>query len=210
MLPRVTVLAGTNGAGKSSIAGAALRQNHGVYFNPDEAARRVIEAMPGTSQRDANIKAWHEGKRLLEKAIEDREDFAFETTLGGRTMTGLLEHALDEGFEVCIWYAGLDTPELHIARVASRVARGGHDIQEEDIRKRYDSSRKNLIGLMPRLTQLQVYDNSIDADPVSGAAPQPRLILHLEEGKVLGPEDLADTPSWAKSIVMSALKLRGS
>ncbi|MGA3319076.1 MAG: hypothetical protein ABSC64_21880, partial [Candidatus Korobacteraceae bacterium] len=64
-----------------TIGGAALLQ-HGVeYFNPDEAARRILAANPTIIQEDANSAAWHEGKRLLERAITERLNFAFETTL---------------------------------------------------------------------------------------------------------------------------------
>ena len=104
------MLAGTNGAGKSSIAGAMFRQAGAEYFNPDEAARLIQSANPGTSQEDANAAAWQQGERLLERAIAERCDFAFETTLGGKTITGLLERALSSGIEVRVWYVGLDTP----------------------------------------------------------------------------------------------------
>ena len=64
------------------------------YFNPDQAARLIRARHPGASQTDANSAAWQEGKRLLERAIAERLTFAFETTLGGTTMTALLERAL--------------------------------------------------------------------------------------------------------------------
>jgi predicted ABC-type ATPase len=204
--PRIYVLAGTNGAGKSSIAGAMLLRQRVEYFNPDEAARRILAANPGISQTQANGAAWHEGKRLLERAIAERLDFAFETTLGGRTITALLERAASRGFEVRIWYVGLNGPELHIARVRARVAKGGHDIPEPRIRERYDASRLNLIRLLPSLSELWVYDNSKDADPDAGVAPEPRLILHVRHGAVVGPRDLALTPEWAKAIVAAVMK----
>jgi predicted ABC-type ATPase len=200
------VLAGTNGAGKSSIAGAMLLRQRVEYFNPDEAARRILAANPGISQTQANSAAWHEGRRLLERAIAERLDFAFETTLGGRTITDLLERAASRGFEVRIWYVGLNGPELHIARVRARVAKGGHDIPEPRIRERYDASRLNLIRLLPSLSELWVYDNSKDADPDAGVAPEPRLVLHVRHGAVVGPRDLALTPEWAKAIVAAVMK----
>jgi predicted ABC-type ATPase len=204
--PRLYVLAGTNGAGKSSIAGAMLLRQRVEYFNPDEAARRILAANPGISQTQANSAAWHEGRRLLERAIAERLDFAFETTLGGRTITDLLERAASRGFEVRIWYVGLNGPELHIARVRARVAKGGHDIPEPRIRERYDASRLNLIRLLPSLSELWVYDNSRDADPDAGVAPEPRLVLHVRHGAVVGPRDLALTPEWAKAIVAAVIK----
>jgi predicted ABC-type ATPase len=133
----ITVLAGTNGAGKSSVAGARLAQAGGDYFNPDTAARRIRDANPAASLEESNAAAWHEGKRLLEASIANRTDFVFETTLGGNTITALLEKALAAGIKVHIFYVGLSTPELHIARVRARVLRGGHDIPEEKIRERF-------------------------------------------------------------------------
>jgi predicted ABC-type ATPase len=204
--PRIYVLAGTNGAGKSSIAGAMLLRQRVEYFNPDEAARRILDANPGISQTQANSAAWHEGKRLLERAIAERLDFAFETTLGGRTITDLLERAASRGFEVRIWYVGLNGPELHLGRVRARVAKGGHDIPEPRIRERYDASRLNLIRMLPRLCELWVYDNSKEADPDAGVAPEPRLVLHVRQGAIVGPGDLSLTPAWAKAIVAAAMK----
>src|SRR5881392_2806583 len=100
----IWVLAGTNGAGKSSIGGAMIRAAGADYYNPDEAARRIEDANPGTSVTDANSAAWLEGKRLLERAIAERGNFAFETTLGGATITNLLAEGIAAGIDVHIWY----------------------------------------------------------------------------------------------------------
>ena len=202
----IYVLAGTNGAGKSSVAGAMFLRAGVEFFNPDQATGLIRARNRGVSQADANSAAWQQGKRLLERAIAERLTFAFETTLGGKTMTDLLEQALAADLEVRIWYVGLATPELHLARVRARAKRGGHDIPEAQIRARYDSSRLNLIRLLPRLTELRVYDNSVEADPQAGHAPEPLLILHMVEGKVVRSIDLARTPAWAKPIMAAALK----
>ncbi len=201
------MLAGVNGAGKSSLGGATVRDLGGDYFNPDEAARSLMLANPRLGQTEANGKAWLIGKNLLEKAIAHRLDFAFESTLGANTIPALLREAAQKGCEVHIWYAGLSSPELHLARVKSRVRKGGHDISEADIRRRYQHSRLNLIDLLPHLATLRIYDNSADADPTAGRAPEPMLVLHMERGKILNRTDLPNTPEWAKPIVAAALKL---
>jgi predicted ABC-type ATPase len=67
----IYVLAGTNGAGKSRIGGAIIRAAGADYFNPDEAARQILEANPGSSVAATNSAAWLEGKRLLERAIAE-------------------------------------------------------------------------------------------------------------------------------------------
>ena len=186
-----------------------LRASGTDYFNPDEAARRIRDESPAIGETEANAAAWREGRRLLERAISERLDFAFETTLGGKTMTRLLEQALDQGFEVRVWYVGLASIELHIARVRSRVMKGGHNISDEKIRERFNASRLNLIRLLPHLTELRAYDNSREADPHAGDAPEPVLILHTKQGRIVSSCDPASTPEWAKPIFAAAWKLSG-
>jgi predicted ABC-type ATPase len=132
----------------------------------------------------------------------------FETTLGGTTMTELLSKALDEGLEVALFYVGLETVELHIERVRARVRDNGHDIPEAKIRERYTSSLKNLVKLAPRLTELRVIDNSIEADPKTGKAPAPRELLQSQRGSVTAHCELATCPDWAKPVL--GLLLRGT
>ena len=204
----IYVLAGANGAGKSSIGGEALLHAGVEFFNPDAVARHLRSLHPALRESNANSAAWHAGRQLLERAIAGRRNFAFETTLGGATMTRLLAHAAAAGLEVRVWYIGLATPELHMARVRARVRRGGHDIPERDVRRRYDQSRLNLIRLLPDLAELRLYDNSAEADPASGRAPLPVLLLHLRHARIVAPSDLAHTPPWAQPIVVAASRLR--
>lgn len=203
----IYVLAGVNGSGKSSIGGAAFREQGADYYNPDEAARALRAANPALDQTQANGLAWQRGRDLLQRAITDRLDYAFESTLGASTIPRMLREAAASGVQVHVWYAGLATPEMHLARVRARVSRGGHDIPEADIRRRFEHSRLNLIHLMPSLAALRVYDNSVEADPALGKAPVPRLVLHMAKGKILNPHDLADAPDWARPIVAAGMKL---
>ena len=204
--PRIYVLAGVNGAGKSSIGGAMLEQAGVEFFNPDKVARQFQSTYQGISQEDANSLAWQQGRRLLQRAIDERKDFAFETTLGGNTMPALLKKAASSGIEVRIWYVGLESAELHIARVRSRVAMGGHDIPESKIRERYAQSRMRLIELMPALSELKVFDNSKEGDPQKGQAPSPKLLLHMNRGKIVEAYDLRQIPQWAKPILQAAIE----
>ncbi len=205
---RITVIAGVNGAGKSSVVGEMLRQRGGEYFNPDEVTRKFLAASKSMTQEEANSRAWDEGKRRLEDAIRTKEDFVFETTLGGTTITALLARALDEGLEVALFYVGLEKVELHIERVRARAQAGGHDIPEFKIRERYTSSIKNLVKLAPRLTELRVFDNSIEGDPKTGKRPAPRDLLRSNCGKISFCCELATCPNWAKPVL--AVLLRGT
>lgn len=199
-----------NGAGKSSIGGAMLRAAGADYYNPDEAARAILAQDASLSQREANSLAWKAGADRLRRAIDERKDFIFESTLGAKTIPGMLAEAAEAGGSVHIWFVGLESVELHLARVRARVRAGGHDIPEADIRRRYDESRENLVWLMPKLASLRIYDNSIESDPVAGRRPKPRLLLHLEGARILGPESLRSTPTWAKPLVAKAIEITGS
>jgi predicted ABC-type ATPase len=186
-----------------------IRARGADYYNPDEAAREIRKARPPLGQREANGLAWGKGRDLLRRAIDERKDFVFESTLGAHTLPVLLAEAADAGAAVHVWFVGLDGVERHLARVRARVKAGGHDIPEADIRRRYRTSRENLAWLMPKLTSLHVYDNSIEADPASGKAPEPHLVLHLDHGRILAPANLRATPDWAKALVAKAMLIAG-
>jgi predicted ABC-type ATPase len=94
------------------------------------------------------------------------------------------------------------------------VRHGGHDIPEQRIRERWTNARRNLISLLPHLKALQVFDNNLEAAP-GETIPEPRLVLEMEDGRVLHPAqgDLAAlkaTPGWAKPIVEAALRAEKS
>jgi len=211
----IIVLAGCNGAGKSSIGGAALLESGVRFYNPDEAARKIAAANahldPPLTPSEINSEAWNRGRTLLERAIDQRLYFAFETTLGGHTILKLLERAASEGIAVRVWFAGLQGAELHLERVRQRVARGGHDIPRDKILERYGAARTNLIHLLPQLASVRVFDNSAEGAPGQGLTPTPRLLLHCVARKIVAPTKLgtllANTPEWAKAISAAALDL---
>lgn len=206
--PFIFVLAGVNGAGKSSVGGALLAEHGLSWFNPDSYARALV-AQLGLDAEEANGRAWQYGREQLEQAIAQHTSFAFETTLGARTIPGLLAQAAAT-HDVVMIFCGLASPELHLARVRFRVAHGGHDIPEAKIRERWTASRANLIRLLPVLARLQVFDNSAPAD-ADGQIPDPLLVLEMQAGRTLYPRPddarvLAATPEWARAVVQAALE----
>jgi predicted ABC-type ATPase len=204
---QIVVIAGVNGSGKSSIAGAAYRAAGGDYFNPDEVTSAFLRHDPSLPKSKANILAWEKGRDLLRTAIENRKNYAVETTLGGSTITGLLLKAANVGLEIRMWYVGLTSVNLHIHRVKERVARGGHDIPEDRIRERYRTSRENLVSLLPHITELRLLDNSVEGNPADGKQPRPRVILHFKRGEIVEACAPEDVPEWAKPIVAATVKL---
>ena len=207
MRPILFVLAGVNGAGKSSIGGHLLERQRLTWFNPDTFARELVAAS-GCDQATANAHAWTESVRRLDEAVAAGHSYAFETTLGGRTVAARIA-AATRTHDVMMWFCGLASPDLHVARVRARVAAGGHDIPEARIRERHPHALQNLIALMPRLAHLQVYDNSAEVD-IGRPIPDPELVLEMQGGRLVRPapddvDALRRTPDWAKPLVVAAL-----
>jgi predicted ABC-type ATPase len=199
----IVVIAGVNGAGKSSIQGAAWRHKGYEYFNPDEYARDLMKKDPKMTLDESNGQAWKRGYDALNEAINHNISFAFESTLGATSIPAALRRAAANGIEIVIYFTGLSSPELHIKRVQARVAKGGHDIPEVKIRERYISSLVNMISLIPYCTELRIIDNSAPLD--ASGTPSPKTVVWVAKGKFrtfLG----AATPVWAKPLVMCVIK----
>lgn len=205
--PILHVLAGVNGAGKSSIGESEFNRKGSPIFNPDTIAKKIRNLHPDIPLALANAHAWQIGKSLLEQAIAQGRDYRFETTLGGRTIVQLLDQASRSGHRLHVWFCGLASPDLHLQRVRSRVANGGHNIPEEKIRERWTRSRENLIRLLPHIEHLRLYDNSAESDPAEGHRPQPVLLLEMQQCKITAPADLSGAPDWAQPILAAAIHL---
>jgi predicted ABC-type ATPase len=206
--PVLYVLAGVNGAGKSSIGGHVLELNGESWFNPDTFAREY-KAATGCDQGTANGVAWQESMRRLDDAIAKGLAYTFETTLGGKSVTAKILQAT-KTHDVMIWFCGLSSPEQHIARVEARVAAGGHPIPGQKIRERYIQAPMNLMKLMPHVAYIGVYDNTEEA-AADGTVPDPVLVLEMENGKVISPsaddlEALQRAAEWTKPILEAALR----
>lgn len=200
------MLAGVNGAGKSSIGGQILREAGIDWFNPDDWSR-VLQSS-GHAREAADGAAWTEGQRRLHLALTNGKHYAFETTLGGRSVTRALIDAMPT-HDVLVWYVGLESVDLHIERVRMRVAHGGHSIPEATIRARFVSSTANLARLVPHVTAVQVYDNSLSV-PAGAPLRVPRQVAVIVGGRLRTPKiaDLQQVPAWAKPAVAAALEPR--
>lgn len=199
----ITVIAGVNGAGKSSIAGESLRAQGCEYFNPDEVARTIMATDPSLDPNQANVEAWNMGFDMLKKAIDNDDNYTFETTLGGNSIVAELHRAIEQGRQVDVLYCGLNSPELHIQRVQERVTKGGHSIPEEKIRQRWQQSMSNMVGLIPVCNSVTVYDNSTPLN--DDGRPDVQCIFSFC-GEVFLQVPAPDTPAWAKPLAGAALR----
>ena len=156
--PTIYVIAGCNGAGKTTFAKQFLP--HEVkclrFLNADEMARGISPLKPSAGAVQAG--------RLLLKQIEDslrrRETFALETTFSGKSYIRLFRRARELGYEIEVNYIWLSSPTHAIARVRERVIKGGHHVPAADIRRRFKRSLVHLLDdYLPLATRWAIFDN---------------------------------------------------
>lgn len=140
-MPTVLIIAGPNGAGKTTFANAILsrRPEPFEFVNADEIARRIGGEGPAP-----DLLAGRAMLRLLDELTARRADVALETTLATRSHAHRIERWRAAGYRIELVYIRLPDLETSLARVAGRVARGGHGIPEADVRRRFPRSLKYL------------------------------------------------------------------
>ncbi len=153
------IISGCNGAGKTTASYSVLPDmlKCQEFVNADEIAKGLSPFQPD--------KVAIESGRIMLSRIKDllnrNEDFAFETTLATKTYTQFVREAQAKGYFVTLVFFWLNSPELAIERVKTRVNSGGHDIPVDTIRRRYKAGIENLSKLyMPICDYWMIIDNS--------------------------------------------------
>lgn len=136
----LVVAAGPNGAGKSTFVTQFLSDRACPYLSVDAIALELAIDEPLSLQ----FAAGQEFLKRSESQLLVRGDFIVETTLAGRTWINYLNRARELGFELTIYFVYLDSADTCVARVKERVRRGGHDVPEQDIRRRFSRSLYNF------------------------------------------------------------------
>ncbi|MCF6178015.1 MAG: zeta toxin family protein [Geopsychrobacter sp.] len=143
-MPTCWIIAGPNGAGKTTFALEYLPKVAGCthFINADLIAAGLSPLAP---EREL-LAASRIFLKEIEARIEQREDFAFETTLAGRTYLRLITRLQSDGWRVELVYLALPSVEMSKLRVAERVVHGGHNIPLRDIERRFPRSLNNLLN----------------------------------------------------------------
>lgn len=159
MTRRIFIIAGPNGAGKTTNALSVLPDLTNVYefLNADEIARGLAPLHPESMALTASKLMI---KRLRE-LLDSNKNFAFETTGAGTNFIKYLKEAQKKKYTIHLLYLWLNDVELAVQRVAQRVARGGHHIPEETIRRRYINGIRNVLKYyLPLSDSALILDNS--------------------------------------------------
>ncbi|MCY2995776.1 MAG: zeta toxin family protein [Planctomycetota bacterium] len=158
---RILIIAGPNGAGKTTFAREYLPREGGC---PDFINADLIAA--GLSPFQPEAAAVRAGRLVLEEIrdrVRHRRSFAFETTLAGLSFARQVPAWQAAGYHVKLIFLQLPSVELALARVAARVAQGGHDVPESVVRRRFDAGAQNFHRVYQALVNhWLLYDNSGD------------------------------------------------
>ncbi len=157
--PVVIVIGGPNGAGKSTCASRFLPHSFEVrqFVNADV----IASGLAGFAPETVAIQAGRIMLDRLDDLAQQRQDFAFETTLSARTFIRFLRRLQQEGYRVQIFYVWLRNPQLAVQRVAARVRRGGHHVPAEVVERRYWRGLRNFLrAYRPLADSWVLCDNS--------------------------------------------------
>jgi predicted ABC-type ATPase len=163
--PKLYIIAGPNGAGKTTFATGFLPKYAGCFefVNADLIAQGLSPFNPASADLAAG-KLMLEQIRLLAKR---KVDFAFETTLSGKTYIALLEQLKKQGYHINLFFLWLPDVRLAIERIADRVKRGGHNVPPDIVKRRFKRGIGNLFHVYRLLCDVWIlFDNSTESPEV--------------------------------------------
>ena len=181
--PVCYVIAGPNGAGKTTFARKFLPEYVKCldFINADLIAGGISPFVP----EKAAIQAGRIMIEQIQHLAESRRDFGFETTLSGKSHANLLHKLKGKGYRIHLFFLWLPSADLAIERIADRVRKGGHNIPEEVVRRRFHKGLNNFIKIyLPLLDSWFIIDNSREIS---------QMIAFEKDGvrKIIAPEIFA-------------------
>ena len=147
-----TIIGGVNGVGKSSFTGVLKERSTDLGM--------IVDVDKITAELGGNALAG--GKAALRKISECIDmgiSFTQETTLSGRKTEATAKQVKELGYHVRLFYIGLDSAEESLSRIANRVKRGGHDIPQDDVVRRFAGRWEAVSKVLPYCDEAEFYDN---------------------------------------------------
>ena len=190
--PKLIVIAGPNGSGKTSVTNKILEHDwmEGcVYVNPDNIAR---DDFGDWNSPEAVLKAVKRAAEIREDCLGKKKSLLFETVLSAPDKLDFIQRAKTAGFFIRLFFVGTDSPAINASRIARRVMEGGHDVPISKIISRYGKSITNCAVAASMADRTYIYDNSVDyADP--------QLLFRVNDGRL--EKVYGKVNDWAKEIL---------
>ena len=186
-IPKLTIVIGGNGAGKTTWCREHPQELPEAFYNPDAIAQDLGDWNDAGNQLEAG--------RIVNAAIrrhlEQGEDFGFESTYSGRSRPRIVQTAASNGYEVWAVFIGTNGAEINIERVGQRVRSGtGHDVPIPEITRRWSAAQKNLAETAASLGTIDVLGNSHGVT---------RHVASITKGGIRFPA--TPTPAWAWALI---------
>ncbi len=163
MKPRLLVIAGPNGSGKTSITEQLHELKHHWmlgcdYINPDNIAQTQFGDW---NNQEATLNAAKAATAWRWKCLEEGRDFAFETVFSTQEKVDFLKEAKRRGYFIRFFYVGTESPLINVQRIALRFAKGGHEVAISKIINRYAGAMANAAEAATFVDRAYFYDNSV-------------------------------------------------
>jgi S-adenosylmethionine decarboxylase proenzyme len=199
------VVAGPNGSGKTSLTDFLKSQDYdfGVYINPDDIANELT----GTyDERVRQAQALADDRR--KKEISLGRSFSFETVFSHPSKLNELEAARKAGFEITLFFVGVDRPEINIERVRARVQLGGHDVPEDRVVARYARTMGLLADIVERADRAVIFDNTVQSNDL--LAFHGRVVAEcVANGNRIVITTRSLVPAWTLRYLVGPARYRG-
>lgn len=145
--PQLIIIGGANGSGKTTFAREIAAEKNLKYLSADDIAASLNPTAPENSA----IEAARLFSFRLNESLMAGESLIVESTLSGLSLKKFLASARENNFIISVFFVFLDSPELCIQRIAARVAKGGHNIPEADVRRRFGRANNNFEQIYKKL-----------------------------------------------------------
>jgi len=186
------LLAGGNGAGKSTFHDLFLRPRGMSFVNADRIARAITPEAPESVGYDAARVA----EKIRYDLLQHGASFCFETVFSHPSKVDFVADARASGYEIILVFIHLDDTQLNLARISQRVAEGGHSVPEEKVRSRVPRTLENIKKALPIADEVHLLDNSRCDDPF-------RRVASLINGKAA--VHTSSVPGWALGVLCDYL-----
>ena len=187
-LRQLWVLAGGNGAGKSTFYNLHLAKYGIKFVNADLIAKDLNSENPeGLSYHTATLAA-----AIREDLIAQGVSFCFETVFSHESKIDFLAQAKANGYTIILVYVHLFDSSLNEARVKQRISEGGHSVPIEKIHSRIPRTMQLIKTALSIVDEARILDNSFKDDPF-------QQIIVMKSGNYEAKAD--PLPEWAKDLL---------